>query len=395
MNEKLTHPKPKKIIWISFMVFDLFLHKTALLEISRYMSIIGNDFTLIAVRSNKKLDGICPEIDLKLIPLRFVPVITPLLFALIIFFLLPIYMIFERPDYIITEPGPSIVSFLWGAILKNGKTKFILDIRSTPVEVIGYRARMRELWFKISVLISKKMFNGITIVTDFMKKELCSNFHIDEKFVGVWANGVNMKLFDPKKYDGNEFRKKMNLSNKFIIIYHGVLQYTRGLFETVKAVQILKEKYPDLLLFLLGDGPAFQNLKKSTETDKDNIFIHKSVDYNQVPYFIAMSDIGIMPLPDLPDWRYQCALNLLEYLAMKKSVIITDILSNKIVAGNCKCAIYISSAEPKKIAEAIEYAYNNKDNLTRWGMQGQKIIKEKYSWVKMAEKLDKFLQERM
>jgi len=393
MNEKFTHPKQKKIIWISFMVFDLFLHKTALIEILRYMSKLGYDITLIAVRSKEKLDGICPEIDLKLIPLRYIPAITPILFTLIIFFILPIYMIIERPDFIITEAGPSIMSFLFGTLLKNGKKKFILDLRSTPVEVIGYRARIRELWFKVSVLISKKMFNGITTVTDLMKKELCSTFHIDEKFVGVWANGVNMKLFDPKKYDGNEFRKKINLSNKFIIIYHGVLQYTRGLFETVKAVNILKEKYPDLLLFLLGDGPAFQDLKKSAETDRDNIIIHKSVDYDQVPFYIAMSDIGIMPLPDLPDWRYQCALNLLEYLAMKKSVIITDIPANKIIAGNSKCAIYISSTEPQKIAEAIEYAYNNKDNLTRWGMQGHNIVKENYSWVKMAEKFDNFLQE--
>ena len=107
-----------------------------------------------------------------------------------------------------------------------------------------------------------------------------------------------------------------------------------------------------------------------------------------------MCDVGIVPLPDLPDWRSQCPLNLLEYLAMGKVVIATDIPANRKVIGKSKCGIYVSSADPREIAKAIMYAYDNKDELKEWGSYGRAIINAKYSWKKVAEDFENYLLER-
>ena len=106
-----------------------------------------------------------------------------------------------------------------------------------------------------------------------------------------------------------------------------------------------------------------------------------------------MCDVGIVPLPDIPDWRYQCALKLLEYLAMEKPVIITDIPSNRMVVGTSRCGIYTSSIKPEEIAKSIEYAYTNKESITLWGKYGKNIIRQDYSWDSIAKKLDGYLEE--
>jgi glycosyltransferase involved in cell wall biosynthesis len=44
-----------------------------------------------------------------------------------------------------------------------------------------------------------------------------------------------------------------------------------------------------------------------------------------------------------------------------------------------------------EIARAIEYAHINKENLEKWGKIGRKIIKEKYTWEKVARDLESYL----
>jgi glycosyltransferase involved in cell wall biosynthesis len=156
---------------------------------------------------------------------------------------------------------------------------------------------------------------------------------------------------------------------------------------------IVRRAYPDVVLFLLGAGPIVPGLKELIQKEKlqDNVIVHDPVDYAEVPKHIAMCDVGIIPLPDLAYWRFQCPLKLLEYLAMKKVVIATDIPAHRSIIGKEKCGIYISSAKPMEIAKSIMYAYHNREQLEEWGKTGRKIIKQKYTWEKVAKNLENYL----
>jgi glycosyltransferase involved in cell wall biosynthesis len=228
-----------------------------------------------------------------------------------------------------------------------------------------------------------------------MKKEVCDRFHIDPRFVGVWTSGVSTTLFDPEKYamSGRALKRTLGLSDKFIVIYHGSLGPKRGVLEAADSIIELGGKYRNVLLFLLGSGPALPNLMRVVQERKieDRVLVHEPVDYEDVPKYISMSDIGIVPLPDIPDWRNQSPLKLLEYLAMRKVVIVTDINAHREILGDSKCGIYVSSADAKQIAKAIEYAYDNKENLKDLGSGGRKIIVEKYDWKKVAKDFDSYL----
>jgi len=46
---------------------------------------------------------------------------------------------------------------------------------------------------------------------------------------------------------------------------------------------------------------------------------------------------------------------------------------------------------PRNIAEAIRYAYENKDKLDEWGKIGRMIIEEKYTWEKVGKELLDYL----
>ena len=235
----------------------------------------------------------------------------------------------------------------------------------------------------------------MTIITDLMKKELCESYSINPDNVGVWTSGVSTTLFLPEAYaaESVDLKKRLGLCPRFVVFYHGGFSNNRGLIETVESMRILKRANLPIALFLLGDGPIVDTLKNLIQREalQDMVFIHRPVEYSEVPKYIEMSDVCITPLPCHPYWRSQSPLKLLEYMAMGKTVIVTDIPAHRLIIGRAECGIYMSSIRPPEIARSILYVYHNKDRLQDWGRTGRKIVEEKYTWSKVAEDLENYM----
>jgi len=383
-------------LWVSFTILDVYLHKTALLSILRQFAEFGHKPSLIAVRSRNASQIEDPRVRIVSVPLRYVPVVSPIMFTLVLFIYLPVFIIISTPNFIIFDPDIHILTSLPGLFIsKFKKAKFVLDIRTTPVDIVGFRGFQRRFWFSVSILIAKKLFDGITIITATMKKKVCNDFDLNPDVVGVWTSGVSDSLFNPKNFisESVELKRKFGLTGKFVVFYHGVFTSTRGLTETIDALKILLPKYPNIVFFLLGTGPLASKLSALIRTEglQENVIIGNPVDQSEVPKFISMCDVGIVPLPDHPYWRFQSPIKLLEYLAMEKVVILTDIPAHRAVIGKATCGIYISSVNPMEIAKAIEYAYLNKDSLKERGKIGREIVKREYTWEKVAGSLENYL----
>ena len=222
------------------------------------------------------------------------------------------------------SPDISIISSIPSMFIsKIKKTKIILDIRSVPVETVGFRGYLVIFWFNISVLIAKRFFSGMTIITPMMKREVSQKFSINPKKIGVWSSGVSTELFDPKIWDGQgaELRTSMGLSGKFVVLYHGLFSASRGIKETIEAIRILSQSNPDIAFFLLGSGPSALELKSivKKENIQTNVIIHDSIEYENVPKYIAMCNASIIPLPDIPYWRFSKSTKTVRVLGNAKS----------------------------------------------------------------------------
>lgn len=396
MKERIVTPHKTSILWVNFILLDLAIHKAAYTDILQEFSTKGYKSSLITARSNKVPQIKNRQARIILIPLKRIPLVLPAMYAILMFFFLPIYILIFSPDFIIMEPNVHILSaFPTVLISRIKKIKIVLDVRSIPVETVGLRGYLEKFWFFVSIVTAKKLFDGMTILTPLMKKEICNNFGIDSTKIGVWTSGVSVSLFNPENLalKSLALKRKIGLSGKFVVFYHGVFTATRGLEEAIEAIKLLKPKYPDIVFFLLGNGYILNRLKGLIQREglQENVILANSVDHSEVPKFIGMCDIGIVPLPNHPYWRFQSPLKLLEYLAMEKVVILTDIPAHRAVIGEAKCGIFISSIDSMEIAGAIEYAYLNKEYLEGWGKIGRELVEEKYTWEKVAKDLEKYL----
>lgn len=372
------------------------MHKTRELELTNALMKRGHTVKIVAMTSKGHSPPSRENMEFCILPNRYLPILSSLVWVFFLSFYLPLHLLKYKPKFVIMNPDISILGSVTATIIARLlKTYFILDIRSTPVEVISLRAQFSEIAHNISLILAKRFFSGMSAVSLPMKLEVCRKFGLDKSNVDIWTNGVPIELFDPSKIQEqvNELKKKLGLSQKFVVFYHGAFSENRGLYEAIDAIHILRNKYPDILLLLVGNGPTLPILYRLIEEKNlvSNVIIHKPVSYEQVPQFIGVGDICLVPLPNNVYWRYQNALNLLEYLAMEKVILASNIYANYSVMGREKFCILIDNVAPLEIARSIEYAYENIDTLADLAKVGRKIIQRSYTWDKIAEKVESYL----
>lgn len=395
----------KRIVWARNMLLDTDLYAKTETEILNHLTNRGYEIFYIS-GSRQRYRFKNPRIHLFSIRMgkSNLPLKYHFISAVVQLIAFPFYFLRTKPNFVIVD-WDSVFSLM--PMLPFRRLlgiKVILDIRSTPITIdkfqqkVGLRTTLLNFAFNVSVCIAKRRMDGMTIITDLMKNEISDRFGIDPNRVGVWSSGVSDELFSYERCirDGIALRKRLGLTDRLIVFYHGAFSQSRGLIDAIDAMSAIKDRHPTVVLFFLGTGPiqTLDDMKKAIQDNnlQERVIVHDPVDYSEVPSYIAMCDVGLVPLPDLPQWRNQCPLKLLEYLSMKKAVILSDIPCHREVVGTKKCAIYLPSISPAGIAESIAFVAGNKDKLREWGARGRAIVEGKYTWERIAQNLHEYLE---
>lgn len=384
--------KKLKILIIDHTDANRYPCVTTHLELIKRLNKLTNNPTLI-LSNSKKIDNPNNVIYLK-VPQN--PILAIFLFNLKLMYFLFKYIISEKPDIIVTEYFSifGTIPFMIYSKLFNKKPRFVLDIRSVPVELKGLLGLMQELQYDLSILFSKYFTDGITFITKGLAEEEIKRFKLKDKPFCVWSSGVNEKLFNPKvKYPN--LKSKLGLNNNFILIHHGILFKNKGIIETVKAIHLLKKDYPNIIFFILGNGPAEEEINiliKKYNLQKQ-VKLLGLIPYKEIPKYLNMADIGVDVHPNHPWWNNQSSLKIMEYLSMEKPIVLTCIPANTNVVGNAPCGFYIKSTNPNDIKKGILIAYDQRNKLKSLGKIGRKIIIKEYTWRKLAKNLYNFLEK--
>ena len=146
----------KRILWVSPLIFDLSFHRTAQLEVVARLEKNGHNVFLLGMRSRATFkfqkysyNDLPKPPRLLQVPIRYVSMIAPAIYALVMMLLVPITIFSFNPDFVIFEKGMLMISSIPSIILsKFRRAKFILDIRSVPVEVEGFYGAFHKFWYK-------------------------------------------------------------------------------------------------------------------------------------------------------------------------------------------------------------------------------------------------------
>jgi glycosyltransferase involved in cell wall biosynthesis len=233
-----------------------------------------------------------------------------------------------------------------------------LRITTSPVDTGGQlRSFSYSAWYAFSIRLAASLFDKIFFISPMMGRSYSDQLHIPKSKLGVWPTSVDTGVFDPASAtEARSLREELGLSDRVVVLYHGVLSRNRGILETIEAFRILREKSVSATFVILGFGPLMNEFRDFVRANRldDVVKIRGPVDYVEVPRYVAACDVGIVPLPDHPWWRYQSPIKVLECLAMNKPLIVSDIPANRWIIGDAAAALYLSGTSPEKIADGVQ-----------------------------------------
>ena len=189
--------------------------------------------------------------------------------------------------------------------------------------------------------------------------------YTDDKFA-VLKNVVDEHLFDPSSVsDGQaeEIRRKLNVSDKKVILFIGRLMEGKGVRELLQAYRTICAK--DNVLVIVGSfnfgnsegSPYEKELEKLIdEIGRDKVIFTGYINHDDVPAYYRMADVVCMP----STCEDAAPLAVIEALRMGKPLITTTMGGIPEYADE-KCAVMLENDDHLvgHLAESIMYLLNN------------------------------------
>jgi len=214
-------------------------------------------------------------------------------------------------------------------------------------------------------------------------KELIVSWGIDEKKIHVIPNAVDTKLFKEKS-PNIDLINRYRLDGKVVIGYIGSITGYEGLKELILAVDELILEKIDIALIVVGDGRERKKLQKLAKS-KDIIFTGR-VPFEDVAEYYSIFDICPFPRNNYEVCRYVPPLKILEAMAMKKAIIVSDVAPLLEIIEDNKNGIVCKADSVESLKSSILKLYYSSETRGFLQENGYRWVLENRTWDRVSEK---------
>jgi glycosyltransferase involved in cell wall biosynthesis len=225
---------------------------------------------------------------------------------------------------------------------------------------------------KLHRRIINKFLSGFTdrvvAVSEAVKRDILKYDHLMDDKVTVIYNGIDTQRFSDT--NRNSMRAALGISPEAQVIGTvGRLTIQKGQKYLLDAVAMLRKKFPQIALLIVGDGPMRDELSnhiKALGIDKNAILVGTRRD---IPRLLSAMDIFVLPS------LWEGSPNaLIEAMAAGKPVIATDIPPIREIINLDKVGILVPVEDSKAIASSIELLFNSKTLAETFGKSAKERV---------------------
>ncbi len=245
-----------------------------------------------------------------------------------------------------------------------------------------------RLYRKLSHRFLKTVFkksDKISVATHGLKNYLEKSLLI-KKNIKYTPCGVDLGLFDPDKIKGID----LPIAYNKIILYQGSVSRFAGCHFLPSIGKEVLSNNKDVLFVIVGSGPYLKTLKQEVQKRglSKSFIITGGVLHEHVPSYIAKADVCLALSPHSEQTNIGVfPMKIVEYMAMGKAVISTDINEVNNIIANGKEGIICS---PLEISDKIVKLINDPNLCERLGKNARKKAVSKYSWEVIVRDLIKY-----
>ncbi|NOU16869.1 MAG: glycosyltransferase family 4 protein [Bacteroidales bacterium] len=256
-------------------------------------------------------------------------------------------------------------------LLSMGK-KVIYDVHEDVPKDILYKSYINKHFrlilsncFKLFEHYAAKRFSAIITSTPYIRN----------RFYAININTIDIKNY-PSLTEFHETKRWNKKENE--ICYLGSITSVRGLYETVKAIELIECK---LHLAGLFDDIKYKETVTTLEGWKKVIY-YGFVNREKTKEILRTTKIGLVVLHPITTFMDSLPIKMFEYMSAGLPVIASNFPLWKDIIEENNCGICVDPLNTNDISQAINYLLNNNDIAQKMGENGRKVVEEKYNWEK-------------
>jgi colanic acid biosynthesis glycosyl transferase WcaI len=301
----------------------------------------------------------------------------------------------NKIDAVIVYSPPLTLSIAGIKIKQKYGARFILNVQDIfPQNAVDLGILKMPALIKFFERIEKKAYRHSDVITVHSKGNrdlLMQRKDFPSSRTVILHNWIDIDEFE-KSSGNNFFRQKLNLTNKFIFFFGGVMGPSQGLDLIIRAAKEL-EKYNDIIFLFAGDGLEKQPLKKLTsQLALKNIIFHPFVSKTDYERLLKEIDVGLVCLsaknktPVVPG-------KLLGYMAA--SVPVAAFLNRESdghqIIRESQCGFSEISEDVIPAADLMLKIYKDRTHLLQYGANGHRYAVQFFSKKVCIDKIEAML----
>ena len=209
------------------------------------------------------------------------------------------------------------------------------------------------------------------------------NFKRFEKIYGIKPEiinyGIDYKFFSGGS--GERVRKKFKIENNFTLIHVGTLTPLKNQIESIRVVEKLRNKIPNIKLVLAGWGEENYEtvLRKYVKKNglEDNVIFTGHLSRNTIRDLYKASDVALFPIKSQGGW-----LSPFEALCSKIPIIVSPFITSSDIIKRNDVGVVTNN-----FSKAVLDVYENRRKYDRMAKNGMDWVKEKLKWDNFSEKM--------
>ncbi|MFD2528376.1 glycosyltransferase family 4 protein [Polaribacter marinaquae] len=207
-------------------------------------------------------------------------------------------------------------------------------------------------WKAYQEKISFKKADNFVAVSNYVgyktKRLLKNNF----TYTTIY-NSIDLRPF---------YKSSYNKEHLYKLLFVGTVCYKKGIDSLIDAIPIIKKKYPNVVLEIIGrdwvdnNGNSYTGLlkKRIKDIDKHNIKFTGSIPYKDIPRRLEEAQLCVYP-----SISESFGLTLIEGMAMGKAIIASNIKPFNEIVGNSNSVLFFKPNSKEDISEKVVHLFSD------------------------------------
>jgi glycosyltransferase involved in cell wall biosynthesis len=244
------------------------------------------------------------------------------------------------------------------------------------------RAQIKDKDWLLLPNIATKIYTIFEWLATKMFHIVIAEDSYEELFV-TKTKSITKVLNFPMVESLKEYRKDYNERTENGILYVGLVSESRGIFEIIKALAILKSENIQFKFHCIG--PISDNLLQKIETSSDYLNVKESIIfYGRLPLFEAYKHsekcrLALSIMHPMPNYTRSLSTKIFEYMAIGIPFIVSNFPIYSFVINN-SLGFVANPLNPDEIAKIIKKTFTSNDSIKKMIDAGYKAVEQNFSW---------------